>query len=339
MIILILIIINIINIFYIYLKYYKSNQFINEDIKDKESIIIGYINDKGVDNNFDLILAEIIELNIKGYIVIEYSEDKIDEYNYIIKQNIPTGSDKLTTYEMLILNFLFPNKMEITKIELEDKLRNTFSSYNVQFNEVGNILNKQLEKEYIIDKYKQKEFYKKVKRYIIVSIILVLLVSILGILKVIEVPVLYILVYILEKVISSALLLKADLYTNNGKNIEYSIKKYKSELKEKEFLTDKNTMKDIVMDKKFADSIALHINTQAKKEFIDDKLAQEISKMSKKQVINALIIFSIIILAGLIIAGITMILPHKLIFWFYLIICIAIACTADITHLLNDKKK
>src|SRR5574344_274930 len=111
MIMLIFILINIITILYICLKYYKSNQIIlDENIKNKDSIIIGYINDNSFNNDFDLILAEIIELNIKGYITIEYIEDNFDKYNYNIKQNIPTWSDNLNRYEMLTLNFLFQNK-------------------------------------------------------------------------------------------------------------------------------------------------------------------------------------------------------------------------------------
>lgn len=340
MIMLIFILINIITILYICLKYYKSNQIIlDENIKNKDSIMIGYINDNGFNNDFDLILAEIIELNIKGYITIEYIEDNFDKYNYNIKQNVPTWSDNLNRYEMLTLNFLFQNKTEITRMELEEKLKNTFSSYNVQFNEVNSLLDKQFKKENIIDEAKQKAFSKKVKIYIIISIILVLLISILGLSKIIEFPLLYILVYILEKAFLTVLLLKIKLYTDTGKNIKDSINNYKTQLKEKEFLINRNTMKDIVLNKEFADSIALHINTQAKEVFIDNKLVQEARKMSKKQAINVLIIFAIIILSGAIVGAITLIIPSNLVFWFYLIIVMTMACIADAVYLLNGKKK
>lgn len=326
----ILILINIVIIVYIYLKYYKLPKDIEntfENVENKDSIIIGYINDGGFNNNFDLTLAEIIELNIKGYIIIEY----IDKYNYTIKQNIDIGSDKLNKYELLILNFLFPNKMEITKSELEEKINNTFSSYNTQVNEIEKMLNKQLIEENIIDKFKQNELAKKTKKYIKISIILILLVSILTVFKVLGFSLLYMLIYILEKIISSIMLLKANIYTAKGQILKYNIDSYKIKLENKEFLTSKSTMENIVLKKEFANSIALHINTQAKNAFIDDKIIKEATKISIKTVINILIGFIILIILGLIIAIITKLLPKEAIFWVYLILAISVACVADVT--------
>ena len=330
----ILILINIVIIVYIYLKYYKLPENIKntvENIEDKDSIIIGYINDGGFSNNFDLILAEIIELNIKGYIIIKYNKENTDKYNYTIVQNIDINSDKLNKYEMLILNFLFPNKMEITKNELEEKLSNTFSSYNIQVNEIEEMLNKQLIEENIIDKIKQSKLAKKAKIYIKVSIVLILLVSILIGFRVLENSLLYMLIYILEKVISSVMLLKANIYTNKGQILKYNIDSYRIKLENQEFLTNKNTMEDIVLKKDFANSIALHINTGAKNAFIDDKITKEATKISMKTIINILIIFAILILVGLIIAIITNLLPKGAIFWVYLIFAISVACVADVT--------
>lgn len=331
---LILILINIIIIVYIYLKYYKLPENIKntvENIEDKDSIIIGYINDGGFSNNFDLILAKIIELNIKGYIIIKYNKENKDKYNYTIVQNIDINSDKLNKYEMLILNFLFSNKMEITKNELEEKLSNAFSSYNIQVNQIEELLNKQLIEENVIDKVKQSKLAKKAKTYIKVSIVLILLVSILIGFRILENSPLYMLIYILEKVISSIMLLKANIYTNKGQILKYNIDSYKIKLKNKEFLTNKNTMEDIVLKKDFANSIALHINTGAKNAFIDNKIAKEATKIFIKTIINILIIFTILILVGLIIAIITNLLPKGAIFWVYLIFAISVACVADVT--------
>jgi len=330
----ILILINIVIIVYIYLKYYKfpeTVKYTSEKIEDKDSMIIGYINDGGFNNNFDLILAQIIELNIKGYITIKYYKENIDKYNYTIIQNIDIGSDKLDKYEMLVLNFLFFNKTEITKNELEEKLNNTFSSYNTQFNQIGEILYKQFLEEKIIDEVKQKELTKKTKEYIKISIVLIFLVSILGLFKIIKISLLYMLIYILEKIISSVLLLKASIYTNKGQILKYNIDSYKIKLENKEFLVNNNTMEEIVLKKEFANSIALHINTQAKKAFIDDRITKDAIKISKKTIINVLIGFIILILIGLILAKITMILPREAIFWVYLILAISVACVADIT--------
>ena len=123
----ILVLINIIFIVCVYLKYYKFPKDIDVDnIENEEPIIIGYVNDLNFNNNFDLILAEIIQLNIKEYIRINYNKNSIQKYDYIVSQNVDMASAKLSKYELMTLNFLFSNKMEITKQELEEKLNNIF---------------------------------------------------------------------------------------------------------------------------------------------------------------------------------------------------------------------
>jgi len=319
----ILILIDIAIIVYIYSKYYKFPENIintNEKIEDKDSIVIGYINDGGFNNNFDLILAQIIELNIKGYIIIEYS-----------KENIDIGSNKINKYEMLVLNFLFSNKMEITKKELEEKLTNTFGSYNAQFNEVGEILNNYLLEQNIIDRVKQKELRRKTKKYIKLSIILILIVIILGAIGILKISLLYISMYILEKIVAILLLYKSSIYTIDGQILKYNIDSYKIKLQDKEFLNSKSTMEEILLKKEFANSIALHINTQAKKAFIDDRMLKDATKISKKTISDILICFIIMILLGVILYGISILLPPGGVFWFFIISAIAIACVVDIT--------
>ena len=90
-------------------------------------------------------------------------------------------------------------------------------------------------------------------------------------------------------------------------------------------------MQDIVYNKEFANSLALHINTLAKKTFIDDKITKEATKSAKKAIVNVLIIFTIIVLIGIILAKITMLLSIEGAFWLYLAIVIMMACIADIT--------
>lgn len=328
----ILILINIAIIIYIYLKYYKFPKIINEDnIKDKESIIIGYINDRSFNNNFDLILAQIIELNIKGYITIQYSDDKIDKYNYTIIQNIDIELDKINKYEMVVLNYLFSNKMEITKKELEEKINNTFASYNTRFNEIEKILNEKLLEDKIIDGVKQKKLSKNRKRYIQISIILIILLCGLRISESVNISSLYMLIYILEKVISSILLLKVSTYTEKGQILKYNIDDYKMKLKNQEFFTNKATMKDVVLKKEFANSIALHINTQAKELFLDDKTLKNATRISKKTLINILIGILVFILLTLIISKIIALLPIWCRVWIYIIVAISVAFTADVT--------
>lgn len=328
----ILILINLLFIMYIYMKYYRF--YINDvttKIEDEDSIILGYIQDNGINNSADLILAEIIELNIKKYIVIEYNKENMDKYNYTIKQNIGINSENLNRHELLIMNFLFSNKMEITKKELEEKLNNTFQVYNIQFNEIKELMNTKLIKQGIIDIKKQNNIAKISKKYLKTSIILIVIVCIISILRIIPSSLLYVLIYILEKLVLGILIFKASIYTNEGQSLKYKIDNYKINLKNKEFLTNNNTMENIVLNKEFANSIALHINTRAKEAFINNSIMQNATKISKKTVIVVFMFFVAIALLGIIMAIITSVLPKGAIFWIYLIIALIIAGVADVT--------
>ena len=334
----ILVLINIVILIYIYLKYYKIQpniNSINENLEDRESIIIGYINDRDSSNNFDLILAEIISLNIKGYITIQYEKDSIDKYHYKIKQNIDARAEEINKYEMLVLNFLFSNNTEITKEELENKLKNTFNSYNTRYNELKEILNKELVLQDIIDINKQKALEKTTKIYIKVSIILTLIISLLGAFEVLNISKFYMVLYVIEKIVSCILLLKANAYTPYGRALKNKIEAYKIDIKSKEFLLDKNTMEEIVKNSEFANSIALHIDTVAKKAFIDDKMIKEASKMAKKTISMSLKVSALLLLLTFIISKVTVSIPKEGIFWLYLIISVIIACIADITYMLR----
>lgn len=330
----VLILINVVFIVYVYSKYYKSPKNINDEIdeiKDKDSIILGYINDLRFNNNFDLILSEIIELNIKGYIKINYSKENIQKYDYTISQNVDIASENLNKYELMTLNFLFSKKMEITKSELEQKINDIYHLYNIQFNEIEKVLNKKIVEENIIDANKQKKLTKRTKWCIKISILLVLLISILNALNILEFPRIYTLIYIIEKIILCTLILKASCYTDKGKILKYYIEKYKMQIQDKEFLFEKNTMKDVVLNKEFANSIALHINTQAKEAFIDNRVARNSNKILQKTIIILLSILIILFLVILIMSRIMMTLPKDVIIWIYIIMAISAACVADIT--------
>ncbi len=332
----ILILINILFILYVYKKYYQfSINDTTRKIEEEDAITLGYIQDNGIDNNADLILAEMIELNIKKYIIMEYSKESLDKYNYTIKLNISRNSTELKNYELLIIDFLFSNKIEITKKELEEKLRNTFELYNIQFNEMNKILNNQLIKQGFIDVEKQNEIAKISKNYKKISTILIIILCIMKILF-IPIPLLYILLYILETLLVGILIFKASNYTNEGQSFKYKIENYKNNLKNKEFLTNNTTMENIVLDKEFANSIALHINTQAKEILIDNSIVKNATKISKKTAILIFMSFVALILLGIIIAIITTLLPKGAVFWLYLLIILIIAGTADVT--LTKKK-
>ena len=95
-------------------------------------------------------------------------------------------------------------------------------------------------------------------------------------------------------------------------------------------------MSEIVLNKEFANSIALHINTQAKKAFLDDKITKDATKASKKTVTIILIVSVIMTLLALILTTITAIIPEGAIFWVYLIIAIMVAGVADATLNKNN---
>lgn len=339
---LILIIINIIIIIYIYLKYYNTPKNTNktkEEIEKIDPIIIGYIYDKGFNNNFDFILSEILNLNIKGYLKIEYDRDDINAYDYTIKQNFDIQTDKVEKYELIILNFLFSEKTEISKNELEEKLINTFNSYNVQYNDLKEVLQEELIKQYVIDKYKSEELNKISKIYKRISIISIIILFIMKTFIFKQILLLYIWIYIVEKIISNILILDASKYTDKGEILRNDIIKYKTEIENQEYLVDKKTINQIILEKRFANSIALHINTEAKRIFINDEMVRNATKHSKKAVLQIVILLSIVVLVGIILQKITISLTGDGIFWLYTMLVIIIAFVTDITKILGETPK
>lgn len=336
----ILILINVLIIIYTYFEYYKPKEKIKnekQEIKDIDAVIVGYINDQGVGNNFDLIIAEIIELNIKGYITIEYEKTGLGRYNYIIKQNISMSSDKLNNYEVVVLNFLFPKKMELKKSELEEKFRDTVKIYNIQFKEMEKALNKELIKQGIINGEKQNIITKKIRQNIKRSSVFIILLMILYWLNIFN-GALYLLIYILEKVIIIILLVKANFYTSKGQLLRYNINNYTSINKYQEFLNEQAKIEDIVRSKEFANSIALHINTVAKSTFINYDIMKKTAMTTKKTLAITLNFFIVIFLLGVIIAKMTSGMSLMAMIVMYTLIAIIGALIADITYAIAQKK-
>ena len=82
------------------------------------------------------------------------------KYNYTIRQKIGLESNKLNNYEIHVLNYLFSKKTEITRNELEEKLKNTFKSYNIQYNDLKKIINKEIINQKVIDEEEKNRFIK-----------------------------------------------------------------------------------------------------------------------------------------------------------------------------------
>jgi membrane protein len=330
----ILILLNIFFIIYVYVKYYKFPKNIEDKTKEieaEDSIVIGYINDLNFNNNYDLILAEIIDLNVKGYIKINYGKESLEKYDYTVSLNIDMASTKLNRYELLALNFLFSNKMKITKAELEEKINNIYELYNIQFKELEEVLNEKITKENIIDKKKEKVLTKTTKWTIKISILLVLGISILNAIGALYFSRIYVLIYAFEKIVLAVMLLKANPYTEKGKILKYNLEKYKLGLEEKEFFTENETMEQAVVNKEFANSIALHINTQAKNTFMDNKILQNSHEVLKKTITNTILILFALVVLMLLVTIIMVTLSKGALAWLCIFIAIGGACIADVT--------
>lgn len=339
---LIIVLINIAIIIWIYLRYYHFSKYIintKEKVEEIDPILMGFINDRGFSNNYDLILAEIVNLNIKKYIIIEYDKDDKSKYNYTIKQNFNIQKDDIEKYDLVILDFLFSQKSEITRAEFEQKIINTFGSYNVQYNQLQNVVKEKLLEQSIIDSEKQKELEKVNKLYKKISIIIISLLLVLKIFANLKISIWLLLIYVFEILVSRILLLNASNYTDKGEIIRNNIIRYKYEINNKEFLVDKKQMNDVLLEKEFANSIALHINTDAKDSFINGISTNAINSV-KNALLKLFIIGFILIFITLILQKLTLSINSRDgILLLYIILTLIVATSADITHALSTSKK
>lgn len=338
---LIIVLINIAIIICIYLRHYHFlDEIINteEKVDEIDPILMGFIHDRGLCNNYDLILAEIVNLNIKKYIIIEYDKNDISKYNYTIKQNYYMENHNIEKYDLIILDFLFSQKSEISRSEFENKIIDTFGSYNVQYNQLQKVLQEKLFEQSIIDTIKKKTLNKLLKIYKRISITIATLLLSLKIFVNVEIPTLLLLIYILEILVSIILLLKASNYTDKGEIIRNNIVKYKSILENKEFLVNKKEMNEILLEREFANSIALHINSDAKESFISGILKNTMS--SRKNIFFKLsIIIFAIILFTIILQKVTLALNKDGIILLYSFLALIIASSADIVYALSASKR
>lgn len=338
---LIIVLINIAIIICIYLRYYHFSKDINsakEEIKQIDPMVMGFINDRKFNNNYDLILAEIVNLNIKKYIIIEYDKEDVSKYNYIIRQNLYMEKDNIEKYDLILLNFLFSQKSELTRIELEEKIIDSFSSSNIQYNQLQQVLQEKLVEQYIIDVEKKEELNKISKIHKKVSIILVVLMFAVIIFMNVNIPIETFLIYIFEILIARILFLKASSYTCKGEVIRNNIIRYKNQIKNKEFLINKKEMNEILLEKEFADTIALHINTDAKQAFIDD-IFKNTKNITKKVLIKLFIIGIIMLAFAMVLKKITLLLDRNGIILLYAILALIVASSADIVYALGTSKK
>ena len=244
------------------------------------------------------------------------------------------------TFVSCVTNGIVSTKyLSKTKKDLEEKLINPFNTYNVQYNSLKEVLQEELEKQFVIDKDKIDELNKISKIYKRTSIILIIMIFILKTFIFKQISLIYIAIYVLEKMIANILLLNASNYTDKGEILRNDIINYKTEIENQEYLLDKQTVSQIMLEKKFANSLVLHISTEAKKIFINNEMIRNATKISKKALFQILILLSIIILVGIILQKITISLTGDGIFWVYTILVLIIAFVTDITKILGKSKK
>ena len=171
------IIINILLIIWIYKKYIyipQSQEITNEKIAELDPALIGYIDDKN-GNSIDWILSEILDLNRKGYIEIDYVRENIDEYEYIMKKKDNIEISQLKKYELTAYRFLFSESDEISMTELEEKILRSMQAeidVNVKSFSIRNEIEEELIKQNIID-YSAKEILSILKKVYMILIIII----------------------------------------------------------------------------------------------------------------------------------------------------------------------
>lgn len=334
---LILILFNFGIILWIYFKFFKENKEVfEENIKDLEPLEMAYINDRSLGNNFDSILAEIINLNIKGHLSIEYNNN-----DYIIKEKFNTPNN-ISNYELLVLKFLFSKKTEISKTELEEMIA-SFDLYDIQINELEEEIQSKLIKENIIDKAKKEKLKKFGKAYKRLSLLFILIIVILKMTIFETISFAYIIIYLFEEIISNILLMKADYYTDKGKNLRKQIIDYKQQIMNKEFFTDNKSMKEIVNEKEFANSLALHIKTTAKDTFIYNKIIENTANKLRKITPRIISAFLVMMVVFFLLRGTMLAVDKTGKLLIFVILLIIVAAWADITNILatfrNTNKK
>lgn len=278
-----LIIFNVLLIIFLYIKFIHiphETSNIQEFVENLDSALIGYIDDEN-GNPVDWILAEILELNRKKYITIDYIKTGIDKYHYIIRKNQEMDIQNLEKYELTAYRLLFDYCDEVTIDELEEGiLRNVIKARdtNVKGFSIKNEIEEKLEELEILSDKTKKQIQLLERAYIIITIILAFLIRniemSLGIVFLIQT---FIIFYMLRRIKG---------FTTLGRMVQKSVQQYKEKLEDNDLLRGKKIAHNIVLEKEYANATALHIMTDAKKEFIND----EINVRTNAGIISSLLI-------------------------------------------------
>ena len=287
------IIINTLLIIWIYKKYIyipKNNGISNEEIDELSPALIGYIYNKN-GNSIDWILSEILDLNRKGYIEIEYVRKGIDEYEYIMKKKDYIDISQLKKYELTAYRFLFSESDEISISKLEEKMLRSVQAgidADVKSLNIRNEIEEELVEKNIIDCLAKKILNALKNGYMLLILIAVFIIK--------DIQLSQGIILFIESILALVMLEKAIPFTTKGKKLYSKIKKYKEKLEYNEILKEKKIMHNILLEKTYADSIALNIMSEAKKEFVHNELIQ---KKVETGVVDSIKIIMLLVYIGI----------------------------------------
>lgn len=267
-----LIIVNIILIIWLYRKYIYMPNCVDEnyrELEEMDSALIGYIDNEDA-NSIDWILAEILELNRKDYVNIEYVKIDVDKYNYVIKRKKEKDISKLKKYELTAYRFLFDELDEVSIDYLEEKIKVSITKQRdtqVKSLSIRKEIEEELENQNIVNK-NLKAIQKIMQTaYVIITLVAILVTE--------GKQLLTSFLLLIETIVILYILYDGRPFTKKGKELKSKVLKYKKSLDENELLKEKKIVHNMLLEKHYADAIALHIPTVAKEEFINDELQEK----------------------------------------------------------------
>ena len=269
----IVMIINVILTIWLYKKYIHIPKIQNNQVQEMENLdsaLIGYIeNEDG--NSIDWILAEILELDRKGYIKIEYQRKDIDKYEYIIKKIENKDLTKLKKYELSVYRLLFGDQnIVITLNELEEKILKSVEvekDVDLKSLYIRNEIEEELINLNIIDATAKRNIKNIRNINMLITLIIVIFIK--------DINITHEIIILLQSIIVLYIISKAKTFTAKGKKLYIQIKEYKKTLEDNKILKEKKIIHNVILEKDFINSIALHIMTKAKKEFINDEIIEK----------------------------------------------------------------
>lgn len=292
-----LIIINIIFIIWLFRKYMYIPKQLKEtskfDIRELDPALIGYIDDKD-GNSIDWILAEILDLNRKDYIDIDYIREDINEYDYVMRKKEDVDISQLEKYELTAYRLLFDHTDEITINELEEKVKISQSKAedsNIKGISIRNELESKLIELNIIDENSKNNLKLIKKLYIIITLIMIFMLKDRGIVQ--------LAIFLIETIGVFYIFNQGVAFSETGKKLASEIKQYKRDLRNNTLLEERKIVHNILMEKEYINSIALHITSEARKEFIHDEL-QEVARKNAITSLGLIIYIIICIVIGFI---------------------------------------